>query len=373
VSRALERLRELFAKRGVTVGAGGLGVLITANAVQSAPAGLAAGIAASAALTGTAIATTVVMTLLQKTVITAALTTAVGAGIYEARQAATARVEAQALRQQQAPMVSQIQHLQKERDDATNRLAGLAAEMAQNQNDRLELLRLRGMAGVARRAVGEAEQLRTQMARQTSENGTNLMMGAMADAMKQAFEQQVEGRLSRMNAVLHLTPEQTEAIRNILMKQAQLMSQGAQQAFSGKIDKEALMRTAKEEGDPEAQIKALLTPDQQAAYPACQQEEAAHNASLGANSELFQMQSTLDLTAEQSDRVYAALYDLSFNEITGNAKPSATNMAGAMQWMLDQKTKALETVLNPGQMDKYRQQLATQAKLQQDILGAVNK
>jgi RNA polymerase sigma factor (sigma-70 family) len=42
VSRAVERLREFFAKRGVTIGASGLAVAITANAVQAAPAGLAA-------------------------------------------------------------------------------------------------------------------------------------------------------------------------------------------------------------------------------------------------------------------------------------------------------------------------------------------
>src|SRR3989442_291478 len=42
VGRAVERLREFFAKRGITVGASGLVVVITANAVQAAPVGLAA-------------------------------------------------------------------------------------------------------------------------------------------------------------------------------------------------------------------------------------------------------------------------------------------------------------------------------------------
>src|SRR5678810_478068 len=41
VSRALERLREFFAKRSVTVGASGLVVVISANAIQAAPVGLA--------------------------------------------------------------------------------------------------------------------------------------------------------------------------------------------------------------------------------------------------------------------------------------------------------------------------------------------
>ena len=40
VSRAVERLRELFAARGIPVGASGF-VVIAANAVQAAPTGLA--------------------------------------------------------------------------------------------------------------------------------------------------------------------------------------------------------------------------------------------------------------------------------------------------------------------------------------------
>src|SRR2546426_5142358 len=81
VSRAVERLREFFAKRGVTVGASGLVVVISANAVQAAPAGLAVTISTAAALAGTTIAATataiatkaIVMTTLQKTILAVTL------------------------------------------------------------------------------------------------------------------------------------------------------------------------------------------------------------------------------------------------------------------------------------------------------------
>lgn len=80
VTRAVGRLRELFARRGIAVGAGGLAVVITANAVQSAPAALAFTIPSTAlagtTLTNTTITTTakaIAMTTLQKTLITAAL------------------------------------------------------------------------------------------------------------------------------------------------------------------------------------------------------------------------------------------------------------------------------------------------------------
>src|SRR5882672_3701633 len=63
VSRAVERLREFFSKRGVAIGASGLVVVISANAVQAAPVGLAVMISTAAALAGTAIATTATATI----------------------------------------------------------------------------------------------------------------------------------------------------------------------------------------------------------------------------------------------------------------------------------------------------------------------
>src|SRR5437762_119535 len=63
VSRAVERLREFFAKRGVTVGASGLVIVISANAVQAAPVELALAIStAAAALAETTITATATVT-----------------------------------------------------------------------------------------------------------------------------------------------------------------------------------------------------------------------------------------------------------------------------------------------------------------------
>jgi RNA polymerase sigma factor (sigma-70 family) len=154
VSRAVERLREFFSKRNVTIGASGLAVLISANAVQSAPVGLAATISAAAVLAGTAVHTSTViaaskaiaMTTIQKTFIAAALTAAIGTGIYEAHQAAQLQNQLQTLQQQQRPPAEQLRQLQRERDDETNRLAVLLAENEQLKSNphAIELLKLRG-------------------------------------------------------------------------------------------------------------------------------------------------------------------------------------------------------------------------------------
>ena len=69
-------------------------VVLSANAVQAAPVGLALTISTAAALTGTTLATTatatatkaIAMTALQKTIVTATIAVLAGAGIYQARQ-----------------------------------------------------------------------------------------------------------------------------------------------------------------------------------------------------------------------------------------------------------------------------------------------
>src|ERR1019366_8425438 len=111
VSRAVDRLRELLAKRGVTAGVSGLVVLLSANAVQAAPVGLALSITASAAVGGTALAglttttaaKTIAMSTLQKVLIATTLAAAIGVGTYEARQASLLRAQVKALRQQLVP------------------------------------------------------------------------------------------------------------------------------------------------------------------------------------------------------------------------------------------------------------------------------
>ena len=89
VSRAIERVRALLAKRGVTIGTSGLIVILSANAVQAAPAGMAAVISTAAILgemtapTSATIAATkvIAMTTLQKSLIAGALALALAGGV----------------------------------------------------------------------------------------------------------------------------------------------------------------------------------------------------------------------------------------------------------------------------------------------------
>jgi RNA polymerase sigma factor (sigma-70 family) len=169
VNRGVERLRDFFTKRGMTLSATAIAGGIAANSIQAAPAGLAATITA-VALAGTTITTTtaiiaatktIAMTTLQKTVISTALAVAVGTGIYTARQAVDLRDKNQTLQQERASLTEQVQQLQGERDRATNRLDSMAEEIAQIKNHNSELLRLRGEVARLRRESQELAKLKS--------------------------------------------------------------------------------------------------------------------------------------------------------------------------------------------------------------------
>ena len=154
VSRAVEKLREFFSKQKITIGASGLAVLISANAVQSAPVGLAATISVTAILAGTAVHTstliaatkTIAMTTLQKSIIGATFAVVAGTGFFEAHQVSQLREQNQILQQQQTPLSEQIRQWQQELNEATNQLVALQTENEQLKSNpnATELLKLRG-------------------------------------------------------------------------------------------------------------------------------------------------------------------------------------------------------------------------------------
>lgn len=142
VSRALDKLREQLTRRGVTTTAAALSVAIIANAIQAAPAGLTLTISTAAAMTGTAAAATttatitktIAMTTLQKVLITTAAVAAIGTGAYEGHKASTWEARARTLEAQQTTNASQLEDLQRQRDEA------VAAQTAlQEENQRLTL------------------------------------------------------------------------------------------------------------------------------------------------------------------------------------------------------------------------------------------
>jgi len=161
--RALERLREVFARRDLATGAGGLATLISTHAVQAAPAGLSA-LFTAAALSEIAAPTTAVfaatktiaMTTAQKLAFTAALSVLAGAVAYEAHQAASLRDRNRDLLERQAPLEERLNQLQRER--AQVGLQAVAPPTVVERGDQRELLQLRGEVAVLRQQANAADE-----------------------------------------------------------------------------------------------------------------------------------------------------------------------------------------------------------------------
>ena len=200
VSRAVDRLREFLATRGVTVGAGGLAVAISANAVQAAPVGLLATISAAVPLAGaTFVSTTttvtaakaIAMTTLQKAIVTATIAVLAGAGLYEAREASRVEQRVRLLEQQQTLLLDQMRKADSQRADESATSRTLALENERLRRETVELARLRG----------EIARLRAAGAGSTGDSALESTIRAWADRvaiLKQKLEQMPDKRIPEM-------------------------------------------------------------------------------------------------------------------------------------------------------------------------------
>jgi RNA polymerase sigma factor (sigma-70 family) len=151
VSRAVEKLREFFSKQKATVGASGLAVLISANAVQAAPVGLALIItnaslaAAGTTLTFMKIATATKLKLAFGAIVVAA---AVTAFVVQQQNQTKLRGDNESLQQQ-------IAQLHADNAGLSNRIATIGEASQLPAEQFIELLKLRGETGVLRRQLDE--------------------------------------------------------------------------------------------------------------------------------------------------------------------------------------------------------------------------
>jgi len=252
VSRAVDRLREFFSKRGVAVGASGLVAVISAHAVQAAPAGLAltistaSTIGATSAVAATTVTVTkvIAMTTLQKTVIATAIVVAAGAGIYQARQSSQLRQANEVLEEKRADLALQVNALQRERDDTSNRLVLASAGAPKPEQKSSEVLKLRGQ-------VGTLQQTLSDMSATNARSGLAKMMSdpAMRDYIHQVQAKIIKERYEPLMKELKMTPENaekfTQAIGDIWAKGTDAASGGGGETTMQNV-KEAVQKANQE-------------------------------------------------------------------------------------------------------------------------------
>ena len=155
VNRALEKLRGLLGRRGVTLSAAGLATVLEAQAVTMAPAGIAIGISAAALTTasaggGTALTTLYLMSMTKfQGGVIAAITVALSIPLviqYQAKE--KLRHENEALRAE----AEQVQVLKEENARLVKLVPRATNIPPSGNNEQLrELMKLRGEVGVLRK------------------------------------------------------------------------------------------------------------------------------------------------------------------------------------------------------------------------------
>jgi RNA polymerase sigma factor (sigma-70 family) len=388
VERAVEKLYGRLARRGVTSTAGALVVVLTANAVSAAPATFVttlagASLAGVALGTGTSLTILKIMSLTKLQVGIISATIVAGAAtpflVHEHGNQTALREENVTLRQQAGAVAG----LQAENERLSNALAKAAqvapaslASTAANDSAQ-ELLRLRSQATRARGDAQELGQLRSDAARRAEWDG--MMTNAMANGLERARsfqEKDIAKQVARMKEKLNLSDDQAEAIRALLMQRLEHRMEMALQSMNSRMSGQPVNEPLRLPEDPEAQIKALLTPEQLAAYPAYKADEAVHGARNTADNEVSSMKSTLNLTPEQEEKAVSALFDLQLkqqakaltdapNQLSGGQDLAgmAKTQIDRQKLELDQRLGVLAGVLAPDQLERYRQQQMKQIDL----------
>jgi RNA polymerase sigma factor (sigma-70 family) len=160
VDRAVEKLRAVFAKRGLAATAG-FASAISANAVQLAPAGLTTTFAVTAiASAGTGTLTLIkIMTATKIKIGLAALVVAGGAAAIVTQHQAQEK-----LRDDNAALQQQVAQLQTDNQSLSNRVASAGDSKKLSDDQFNELLKLRGEVGVLRKQAGDVAKLRAENA-----------------------------------------------------------------------------------------------------------------------------------------------------------------------------------------------------------------
>jgi hypothetical protein len=303
------------------------------------------------------------MTTLQKSIITATLAAAVGVGIYEARQAAKLSAANQELQKQQTPLTEEIRQLRASNEALSNRLndIGEANKLAAAQFN--ELLKLRGQAGQNRAALDQLTQLQRQVAQKSGQKTNS--WGNFADTFAAQLQKSVikaqQAQVARLEKMLNLTGDQSTAISNILqnINETQLLMMSGK-----KLTPQQLQPLA---GEPDAEIKALLTPDQLAVYQADVQAQRIDSAKTSSELMAGAIAKDLDLPAAQKEQVQTALYQLYANDLTDRnqaAAAAAVHSGRSMdmrelstlgqQLQLEKTLNVLQPILTAEQLDAYR-------------------
>ena len=209
VGRALNRLRGVLARRGISSTVSALSVFLTSQTVTAAPAGWAANIAGTALATaaaGTSTSLTILklmtMTKLKLGIVSTVVVATLATSLVVQHQAqANLRKENRTLQEKNAELSEQFTPLETE----NNRLSNLIAQAngsSQMKDGSNELLRLRAEVARLRQETREVAQSKAGSSRNDPAMEASLKMWAMrATQLKQRLEQTPDKKIPELQLV----------------------------------------------------------------------------------------------------------------------------------------------------------------------------
>jgi len=280
VSRALEKLRGVLSKRGATLTATALASALTAKAVVAAPAGLAISVTATAMAGSATLATglslttikTLAMTKLQISIAGVILIAGLATPLLLQHQSLSRmREENSRLREETVSLqqqTSQIAQLAVENQRLSNLLARAGSSQPPKPEQLGELLRLRGEATRLRaNAQANAKAANPMVEMFKSPAGKEMMRASM-----RAEGLAVARSYAKLFADLHLTPEQTASMKDLMINRTMATADMLTAAISGQADPAQLQAQAvqakAEQTAIDGQIKQLLGDDNYTQYQA---------------------------------------------------------------------------------------------------------
>ncbi len=198
------------------------------------------------------------------------------------------------------------------------------------------------------------------------------MKTRMSQMISAAVKQQTEMKMAALKARLNLTGDEEQAIRAILEKAAENASGMGQKMLAGQLSpadvRKAIADQKNQQAAVDQQIQNILTPAQYIQYQNSQNEDKKNQAQMQANAEMAQVQSSLQLSDDQKDKVFTALYS-GFAQQAGvdGANPAFDQLD--IEGQMEAKKAAMQAVLTPEQFATYSKFVDSQKQMYKAIMG----
>jgi RNA polymerase sigma factor (sigma-70 family) len=359
VSRALDKLRDFFHRRGITVPTDALAAAISENSTQAAPAGLAASVAAGAIHES---ALTASMLTLVKGAISMMTSTKIGVAIGACAAAAIIALQAHQVSIQKQT----VQQLQEQVAQATQQAqANLASqvEFAKLQEQNVSYARtIEGMqrdVAKARAHASDALAAKTAAKAAASKGSTLAEMfkdPAMLEAMRPqqiATEKMMYGPLVKQ---LNLSPEQADKFYNILVDAGLKSLQATQPGTVSPDDGKAL----------EADLQSLLGDAGFAQYKDYTKNDVADQSLFAAMKNDF---ADDPLSDPQQQQLLQAMKTARQSVNASNPLANGSDKTATMDQVLQQQEQMNQNVLQQAAAFLSPEQLQTLGTSQSNVIA----